>query len=412
MSFIDTLTLPSTDKDKVAAFQAFKNTGIPTTRDEEWKFTNISRVLKSEFSTVANTPESEVTTILNDGLEGNKLVILNGVYNTALSSIISKNITIEAIDEALANNATAKSFFNKTFTEKDAFCELNTALFTSGVFIHIAKSTTVTETTYLYYINDASEKDILTNPRNLIVAEQNAEATIVSFYKTLGQNKSFLNEITEVDVAKDARLTCTKLQDDSYNASQVNTTQVAQADNSIFTGNVFSFSGEMIRNNLSINLNGEHIESHMNGLYLLNEKTHVDNHTVANHRFPNCESHELYKGILDGKSNGVFNGKIFVQPDAQKTNAFQSNKNILMSPNAKVNTKPQLEIWADDVSCSHGCTIGQIDEDALFYLKARGISAVKAKSLMMEAFAGEVTDRIKTEGLKEKIEQIILARFS
>lgn len=412
MSFIDTLTLPSTDTDKIAAFEAFKNAGIPTTKNEEWKFTNISRVLKSDFSTVANTQESEVTAILNDGLEGNKLVILNGVYNTELSSIISKNITIESIGDALANNATAKSFFNKTFAEKDAFAELNTALFTSGVFIHVAKSTTVEEVTYIYYINDATEGNIITNPRNLIVAEQNTEATIVSFYKTLGDNKSFVNEITEVDVAKDARITCTKLQDDSYNASQVNTMQVAQAGNSVFTGNVFSFSGEMIRNNLNISLDGEHIESHMNGLYLLNEKTHVDNHTVANHRFPNCESHELYKGILDGKSNGVFNGKIFVQPDAQQTNAFQSNKNILMSPDAKVNTKPQLEIWADDVSCSHGCTIGQVDEEALFYLKARGISAIKAKSLMMEAFAGEVTDRITIDGLKEKIEQIILARFS
>ncbi len=412
MSFIDTLTLPSTETEKVTAFEAFKNAGIPTTKNEEWKFTNISRVLKSDFSTVANTPESDVTTILNDGLEGNKLVILNGVYNTKLSSIISTNITIEAIDTALASNATAKSFFNKTFTEKDAFAELNTALFTSGVFIHVAKSTTVAETTYIYYINDATKENIITNPRNLIVAEQNTEATIVSFYKTLGENKSFVNEITEVNVAKDARITCTKLQDDSYNASQVNTTQVAQAGNSVFTGNVFSFSGEMIRNNLNISLDGEHIESHMNGLYLLNEKTHVDNHTVADHRFPNCESHELYKGILDDKSNGVFNGKIFVRPDAQQTNAFQSNKNILMSADAKVNTKPQLEIWADDVSCSHGCTIGQLDEEALFYLKARGISATKAKSLMMEAFAGEVTERIKTEGLKEKIEQIILDRFS
>ncbi len=388
MSFIDTLSLPSAETEKLAAFEAFKKVGIPTTRNEEWKFTNISKVLKTDFTTVATTQDSEVKAILDDKLHGNKLVIINGVYNTSLSTIISDDITIEEITLATENNAIAKKFYDSTFVDKDAFYELNAALNISGVFIHIPKNINCKEVTYLYYINDATENSIITNPRNLIVAEQNSEATIVSFYKTIGKNKSFVNEVTEIDIDKDARFTSTKLQDDTSNASQVNTTQVAQAKSSVFTGNVFSFSGEMIRNNLNICLNGEHIESHMNGLYLLNEKTHVDNHTVADHKFPNCESHELYKGILDDKSNGVFNGKIFVRPDAQNTNAFQSNKNILMSANAKVNTKPQLEIWADDVSCSHGCTIGQIDDEALFYLKARGISAVKAKSLMMEAFAG------------------------
>ncbi len=413
MSFIDQLILTSNKPDKAKAFADFKDIGIPTTRNEEWKFTNIARVLKNDFSTLKpSITQEDIKSIINDDLEGNKIIIINGIYQDGMSQIISDNIHIESIKTALTSNSIAKTYYGKSLKNKDAFTSLNFAFSEDGFFIHIEKNKTVSDNTIVYFISDARKQNIISYPHNLIVAEENSEANITMIYRTIGENKSFINELTEISIAKNARLNYYKIQNDNNQASQVGTTQVTQAEKSFCYANVFSTSGEIIRNNLNITLNGEYIESHMNGLYMLEGNTHVDNHTIADHKFPNCESHELYKGIMDDKSNGVFNGKIFVRQDAQKTNAFQANNNILLSDSAKINAKPQLEIWADDVSCSHGCTIGQLDSEALFYLQSRGVSANKAKALLVEAFANQVVEKIKISDLQENIKKTITNRLA
>ena len=414
MSLKDSLAFSSTDEEKKKAFDSFLSLDFPTIKNEEWKFTNVSKIIKNDFkSTEGSIDDSIVEKLLENGIEGDKIVLINGIFSKKLSRISNQVCEIKSLNEAVSNNATIFSkWYNKILPKNpDAFTSLNTAMNKDGVFIYIPKNKTATSPISIHLFQDAQAQHTISHPRNLIYADENSEATVLNFYHTIGTNKSLINEVTEIGVEKDARLNYYKIQNDTIEASQVNTTQVYQAEKSLFKSHTFSLSGELIRNNLNIVLGGEYIESHMNGLYMLEGTTHVDNHTIADHQYPNCESHELYKGVMDEKSNGVFNGKIFVRKDAQKTNAFQSNKNILLSDLAKVNTKPQLEIWADDVSCSHGCTTGQLDEEALFYLMARGISAPKAKALLLNAFAGEVLDRISLPILKEQLESIIIDRL-
>ncbi len=402
-------TASLSESQKVALDQ-FASLGIPTLKHEEWKFTNIGKIANYDWTNTAfNASAESVSDAVAQAVEGNVLVVLNGQFRQDLSKIVSKDLLVLPLSEALKNNSVAQQYYTKIANQTDeTFVALNNALHDEGVFIHVAKSKVIEAPVSIVLLSDATTQNVVSYPRVLAVAEENAELSIVTEYKTLGDFKSFVNEVVEISVAKHARVGYYKIQNDNAQASHVGLTQVLHAEESYFYGNTFSFSGELIRNNLNLILNGERIESHMNGLYVLNGNTHVDNHTVADHRFPNCESFELYKGIMNGASNGVFNGKIFVRQDAQKTNAFQSNKNILISADAKVNTKPQLEIWADDVKCSHGCTVGQLDQEALFYLKARGIGEVKAKALLLEAFAGELVERIKIDALKEKVHQILV----
>ena len=264
---------------------------------------------------------------------------------------------------------------------------------------------------FVYFVNDASQKNTLSQVRNYISVGENSRCTVVENYITKGENPNLTNVLTSINVEKYANVKHYKIQADAKSQFQVGSTHAKQADNSSFTNTTISLAGKLIRNDLRI-ISGEHCESFMNGLYLLNEKTHVDNHTVIDHQRPNSYSNETYKGVLDGKSRAVFNGKIFVRQAAQKTNAFQSNKNVLLSDDAILNTKPQLEIWADDVKCSHGATTGKLDEEALFYLQARGIPKQKAKALLLQAFAEEVLDSIEIDVLKEFLTNEIENRLS
>ena len=323
-------------------------------------------------------------------------------------------MTILPLREALeAHPELVSSYFGVlTNTRDEAFTALNTACAGEGIFIHVPKGKVVEESVVLYFINDARSENIGAQPRNLFIIEENAQVTLTETFLTLGEAQSLTNVVTEVHVAKDALVKYYKVQNDSDNSFHIGTTQVRMADNSHFYAATVSLNGGFIRNNLNIAIDGEHCDAHMYGLYFPDGRQHIDNHTVADHRKPNSESNELYKGVLRGKSTGVFNGKIFVQQDAQKTNAFQSCKNVVLSPEATMNTKPQLEIFADDVKCSHGTTTGQLDNEALFYLRSRGISKDEALNLLMFAFCEDVITQIMIEPIQEYLKGIITQKLA
>ena len=294
------------------------------------------------------------------------------------------------------------------FAKKTSFITLNAAYPTAGAFIHAAAKATASKPIHLVHVTTA--ENMLSQPHHLIVAERSSKLDVVMSSVNTG-GSGFVNAVTEVVVNENADVSMNKLQHEGAGMSQIATEEVLQKSDSRFAINTITLSGDLVRNNLNILVDGTNCETHLNGLYLPTGKEHVDNHSVVDHRLPHCESHELYKGILDGKSTGVFNGKVFVRQDAQKTNAFQSNANILMSDDATINSKPELEIYADDVKCSHGFTTGQFDEEALFYLRSRGISKANAQKLMMLAFAGDVVEKINLEPFREKVEALLSERF-
>ncbi len=397
------------------AFKAFEGMEFPTIKHEEWKFTNVQKLVKNHYSFSQETKLSadEVSNAFIEGIEGDRIVFINGIFSEEHSSISASGLTVKSLAQAFKENkdVVEAHFGQESNLEESTFAKANTALSKDGIFIHVPKGKAIEKPISLYFLSDAKNEAIATTPRNLIVAEENSQVTVIEVFKTIGENQSLANNVTEISVANHAIVDYYKVQNEASQASIIDCTKVIQGKESHFTGTTISLKGDIIRNNLDITLDGEHLDSYMHGLYLLDGTTHVDNHTAVDHKYPNCHSNELYKGIVDDKSRGVFNGKIFVRQDAQKTNAFQNNRNIVLSDDAKVNTKPQLEIWADDVSCSHGCTIGQMDEEALFYLQARGISKTRSKAMLMNAFAGEVVEKIKVEGLRTYIETLIEERL-
>ncbi|GIV36385.1 MAG: hypothetical protein KatS3mg032_0764 [Cyclobacteriaceae bacterium] len=288
----------------------------------------------------------------------------------------------------------------------DAFAAWNTAAWTDGVCIEIPEGYSADKPVYIYYLHDTTDSQVLTVTRNLILARRNSCATVVEKWFTAGNQPAITNTLSEVVLQEQAMLNHLVIQTDPGNHIQHLINQFHQQNASVLNSYVITLNSTFIRNNTRVTLHGA-CESHLYGLYLLENNMFADNHTVVDHRQPNAMSNELYKGVLDGQANGVFNGKIFVRPGAQKTNAFQSNRNLLLSEQATVHAKPQLEIWADDVKCSHGCTVGQIDEEALFYLRARGIDPNTAKAMLLYAFASEVTETLPDEQLRVYLNELI-----
>jgi len=398
------------------AMESFYKQGVPTRKHEEYKYLNIDLMLKGEFTFAKNK------TLISEQIEGLKIladayivIIDNGIFSEELSKLndLSPGLTICGLSKAadLYSTVFEKHYAKTADINSDAFIALNTAMASDGVFIHIQKNTIIQKPIHIIHISGAQE-NLIINPRNLIVVEQNAQAKIIESYETTDSTaKIFSNALTEIVVDENSIVDHYKIQDENQFGYLLNTTQVIQKKQSVFSTHTFTLSGSLVRNNLNIVLDDEGIESNLNGLYLTNENQVVDNHTLVDHRKPNCNSNELYKGIIDGKSTATFNGKIFVRKDAQKTNAFQSNKNILLSDDGTINTKPQLEIYADDVKCSHGTSTGKLDEDKIFYLRARGLGEASAKKLLMYAFASEVVDTIKIDALRQYIENKISKRF-
>lgn len=387
-----------------------KEKGLPAIKEEEYKFTAISKKLEqsiSDFSPAGKVVlnAETVKSHLFEGFDGDIIVFNNGHFDSELSSFQDQSYELNQLSESSPENLGKIAKI-----EKDPFVALNTAAFEDGIYIKVGRNKQVEKPIYLLFFNQANQGQIIT-PRILIEAEDNAEVTFLESSISLDEEAYFCNMVTEVKVAQNAHVHYNRLQHENKKAVTVNNFETDIHRDATFTSVVVSLEGDMLRNNLTLNLLDSGCEGNMYGLYLLDGKTHVDNHTNVDHTKPHAESNELYKGILADSSRAVFNGKIFVRQDAQKTNAFQQNNNILLSENATINTKPQLEIWADDVKCSHGCTTGQLDEEALFYLQARGIGKIQAKGLLLYAFAGEVLEHIANESFRKHIDALVQTRL-
>lgn len=418
--------LQTSDEDAVLsmvrkkAILAFNQWGIPTVKHEEWKYTRISAVFNTDFE----FPLSHTNTFFNAAdldsvrLPGyknaNELVFIDGIFAARFSLIRSKELVVLPLSTAAEGEyaATVTRYFGDSGNFlKDGINALNTALEAGGVFIHVKPGQVTEHPVYIYNVTDARSGNVLSQPRSLIHIGENAKVSIAETFVTLGTGESLTNQVMEIIVEKDAYLEHYKIQNDASHTNQVSTTHIRQAGKSLIHSVVISMNGSIVRNNLNVIMDADRCEAHLYGLYLQKGKTHVDNHTIVDNVKPNCYSNELYKGILDDETSGVFNGKIFVRPDAQKTNAYQSNKNILLSANASVNTKPQLEILADDVKCSHGCTVGRLNEEGLFYLQSRGVREDTARSLLLHAYAIDILEHIKLGPIREYVDRLISERL-
>ena len=404
---------------RTKAIANFEQLGLPTNKSEEYRFTPITRAIAKNFEWKNKLSPSSITSIdqfLIDGIEATILVFVNGSYSRSHSKIdhSSKEIKITSLSEAFrADKEVIRKYFDKVSqSEADPFAAMNTAFWQEGIFIHVSENTNVERPILFLHISDANQEQVITHSRVLLVVEKRSSLSVIEKFDSVGSNPIFQTLTEEIIVKENAQFEYCKIQNDSGNSHQVTNTVIQQSNSSKVDTCTITLNGQLVRNNFSIVIDGEHCESHFHGLYLLNGNTIADNHTVVDHKKPNSFSNELYKGIMDGNSKGIFNGKIFVRPQAQKTNAFQSNRNILMSEDATVNTKPQLEIWADDVKCSHGCTSGQLDEEALFYLQTRGIPYDSAKAMLLYAFALDVLAPVKNEKLKAYLDSLIADRLN
>ena len=400
------------------AIDYFDKLGFPTVKHEEWKYSNVNSLIKQtfDFNTATNFDRSDVAALDIPNLEGNVLYFVNGIYQPALSVIVSpaESLKISSFSEAIkAQPEVLETYFAKYANyQNESFTALNTAFAHDGVVIEVPDNATVEQPIILRFISDARTANAASQPRNLIVVGKKAEVKIAESYRTLGQHAAFVNTVTEIIVGQNANVQHYKVQNDTQKAYHIGTTQVSQADNSHFYSVTVTINGGFVRNNLNIVLDGQHCEAFMYGLYFPNGKQHIDNHTLVDHAKPNSYSNELYKGILKDQSTGVFNGKIFVRPDAQKTNAYQSCRNVVLSDEASMNTKPQLEIYADDVKCSHGTTTGKLNDEAIFYMRSRGIPLAEAQTLLMYAFCEDVISQIKIDPIRAYLEAMIAQKLA
>jgi len=395
---------------RVEAFNNFEARGFPGAKDEEYRYTQIGRALKNniDFSKTA-TYQKEIEQTqkpLFYDKDAIHIYVNNGIVDKeSFKDIEVKGLEVRTLKEAVAENTDEVINHLGKYAKpgNDPFTALNTAFSYEGVFIKVSKNTVIEKPILIHYTSSAHPVSSSIQSRNLVIIEQGAKANIIESFSSESEVEMFRNHVSEVVVSPNAFVNYYKLQNQNKATYLIDNTYISQYRDSKVQVFTVSLEGKIIRNNLNLLLEDENSEAHMFGLYVAHEDTHIDNHTSVDHKVPNCFSNEIYKGILDDHSKGVFNGKIFVRQDAQKTNAFQSNKNILLSDTATINTKPQLEIWADDVSCSHGCTTGQLDEEQLFYLRSRGISKSKAKAMLLHAFVNDVVDEIEVDFLHDFI---------
>lgn len=394
--------------------EVFKTLGFPTRKHEEWKYTSVTPFLQDNFRTNGSIPVSnhkfDLKSAIIPNLDVYHIQTINGKLQP-VSEVLPKGVKIISIADA-AEDASLLKYFGSTAQLTNApFAALNTALFVNGFFIEVAPNTILDKPLHIVHVF-AGEENSFVQPRNLIVVHKSAALTLIESVEAEKTSNVFINSMIEVVLNENAHLDHYLLQHGESGVKLVQQSDVSQLKHSVYSNYTFSFPGaSLIRNNLHIALNEERTETHLYGLYLGAADQLIDNHSLVDHRMPNCESNEIYKGVLTGKSTGVFNGKVFVRQDAQKTNAFQQNNNLLLSDEATINSKPQLEIFADDVKCSHGSTIGQLSNDSLFYLQSRGISKDAARALLVNAFASDVTEKIKIPELEHFVNQKIAANI-
>ena len=396
------------------AIKIFEEKGFPSKKEEAWKYTSLKSILKEDFSVFPKSGDAieykDVKKYFIHDIDTYKIIFIDGKY----SSHLSQTTHDDGIDVCLMSSALSKpkyqliieNYFNKA-AEKDSLSSLNTAFSNEGAYIHIPKNKVVEKPIQIIHFSTGNESATMLQPRNLVVVDENSHVQIIERHQSLTDNPVLTNSVTEIFSNKRAIVDYYKIQNDNKQASLVDNTFVKQKRESFVSVHTFSFGGKLIRNNLNFYQKGERIDSTLKGITIIGNKQHVDHNTLVHHIEPNCESHQDYKGIFDDSSTGVFNGKVLVNKEAQKTNAFQANNNILISDKASINTKPQLEIFADDVKCSHGCTIGQLDESAMFYMRSRGIPEKEAKALLMFAFSNNVLSSVKIPEIKQRITKII-----
>jgi Fe-S cluster assembly protein SufD len=403
-----------------AGISHFAEAGLPTLQNEEWVFTNIAPVADLGFKPLLAPADilPDLQSLEKFGLtplKGPRLVFVDGHYAPALSHIptLPAGVLLENLASVLAKTPekAEKHLAHYAPNAGLAFPALNTAFFTDGLFLHLSKNAVLEEPILAVFVATTQATGAAIHPRNLLIGETNSQALVIEHYVSLTGTAYLTNAVTEIVVSEGARLEHCKLQDENPQAFHFATIHGNFAQNSHLTSHSIALGARLSRNNIDFDLLGTGIEGILNGLYFGTGQQLMDHHTVVNHAQPHCNTHEFYNGIMAGQSRGVFNGKIFVRPGAQKTDAKQSNRNLLLSDTAHVNTKPQLEIFADDVKCTHGCTVGELDEEAIFYLQARGIGKADAKRLLTLAFASEIVERISHPALRDLVNAIVLDRL-
>lgn len=406
-------------KEAIARFAAL---GFPTTKLEEWRFTNVDPIARMPFHSAEFRADGLSSELLAElplahvafEQRCSRIVFVNGHYNPQLSS---RDLPDKLIASSLASAikhevpSVTQHLARHAAFQNEAFVALNTAFLEDGAFIEVPPGVRLDAPIYLLFVSSA-DQPLASHPRSLIIVGDDSQASIVEDYLAIGDGAYFTNAVTEIVAGKNSVVAHYKLQDENEEAFHISTVDVHQARSSNFTHHSISFGGALVRNNVNVALDGEGAECTLNGLYVAAHNQHVDNHTVIDHIKPHCSSRELYKGILDDKASAVFNGSIIVRKDAQKTDARQSNKNLLLSEGSTINSKPQLEINADDVKCSHGTTIGHLDDDSVYYLRSRGIGVKEARSVLTYGFANDVLNKMKLDAVRVRLECVLLARMS
>ena len=403
-----------------AAIETFAASGFPTARDEEWRFTPIAPITTGTWRQASGASREvsreDLAPFIFGHEEWSTLVFVDGVYSEALSSTpeLGKGVRVGSLAEVLRADGAfiEKHLARHAPVRANAFTALSTAFMRDGGFLHVPANAGLDRPVHLVFVSTREASGTVAHPRNLIVVERGARVSVIESYVTLAEGTTYWNNaVTEVVAGANSWIEHTRIQRESERAYHTGTTHVEQQRDSHYRSFSLAMGGALARHNLHARLEGENVETLMYGLYLTRGEQVVDNHTAIHHNQPNCRSWEVYKGVLDGRSRAVFNGKVFVRPEAQKTDAKQTNRNLLLSDTAKVDTKPQLEIFADDVKCTHGATVGRLDDLALFYARSRGVPAEKAQLLLTYAFAAEVTAEVALEPVRSELDRLVRERL-
>lgn len=392
------------------AFDHFTEKGFPTIKDEEWKYTSVSSEQLAVSRSETSVSSDSVTKILSEIEIGNRLVFVDGVLDSELTTLkdLPKAVWVSSFAEAFEDETFKANLAKSVEYDFNGFTALNTAFVNEGVFIHVPKNTKIETPVHLVFIGKSETANFT---RVLFVGEQGSEAEIVEHYTRADEAKYFTNAVVEISLADNAKLVHTRVQRESHNAFHVVSSNTNLNRASIYDNTNITLGAKLSRHDLNLSFNAEGGECWIDGLYLVEDGQHTDTHSRIDHRMKNCVSHQNYKGILDGKSRAVFNGKVFVHENASGTDANQSNKNLLLSNDARVDTKPQLEIFNDDVKCAHGATVGQLEEEELFYLLSRGLNEDLARNLLTYGFAEEIINKIEIESIKKQLDEAVLNRL-
>jgi Fe-S cluster assembly protein SufD len=405
-----------------AGIASFEKLGFPTNRNEDWKYTSVGSLAATVFERDEHGG-NDTKAVAADAIRAlsfadsayNRLVFVNGVYLPELSALdgLPPDARVESLANAVQRDDDILHAHLSRYVryQEHSFVALNTAFIEDGALVLIPKGAVVEEPIYLIFVSTGQYGPVVSHPRNLIVAGEGSQARIVEIHIGAGSGAYFANAVTEIFGGEGASIDHYLLQREGNAGFHIGTLEAQLSRQCNLSANSITLAGSLVRNDVHVVLNGEGSECSLNGLYLVDGKQHVDNHTEIEHCMPRAKSQELYKGILSGSARGVFNGKILVHKDAQKSDARQTNKNLVLSENAVINTKPQLEIHADDVKCSHGSTVGQLDRDSLFYLRSRGIDSAEAQSLLCYAFASEVVNRVKIAPMRAQLDDYLLMKF-